>query len=103
LGAIVVRRDLSEAKKHQLNTDLRESVRYALQNPREPDEFVARHAQAMDIDVCLKHIELYVNDFSVNLGETGKQAVELFFEKGTFFRHSTADFCGLHLILASII
>jgi len=75
LGAIAVRSDLSEETKRQLNTTLRESVRYALQHPRATDEFVVHHAQAMDIDVCRKHIALYVNEFSVDLGEKGRQAV----------------------------
>jgi len=83
LGAIAVRRDLPEDMKHQLNTALRESVRYALQNPRATDHFVIRHAQEMSIDVCRKHINLYVNEFSVDLGDKGKQAVHTLFSKGT--------------------
>ena len=83
LGAIAVRRDLSEKTKQQLNTVLRESVRFALQNPHAPDEFVARHAQAMESDVCRRHIALYVNEFSIDLGVKGRQAVYTLFEKGT--------------------
>jgi len=82
LGAIAVRRDLSEDTKHQINTVLRESVAYALQNPHETDEFVTSHAQTMSLDVCRKHIALYVNGFSINLGETGQQAVHTLFSKG---------------------
>jgi 1,4-dihydroxy-6-naphthoate synthase len=76
LGAIAVRRELPEETKHQVNTAVRESVRFALQNPRMTDDFVTRHAQAMEPDVCRKHINLYVNEFSIDLGETGKKAVE---------------------------
>jgi len=83
LGAIAVRRDLSTETKRQLNTVLRESVRYALQNPHAPDEFVARHAQAMEPEVCRKHIALYVNEFSADLGVKGKQAINTLFDKGT--------------------
>ena len=83
LGAIAVRRDLPAETKHQVNTALRKSVRYALQNPHAPDEFVARHAQAMEPDVCRRHIELYVNEFSTDLGTKGKQAVDILFAKGT--------------------
>ena len=79
LGAIAVRRDLSSETKQQLNTALSESVRYALQNPRATDEFVTRHAQAMDLDVCRRHINLYVNEFSIDLGEKGRQAVNTLF------------------------
>jgi 1,4-dihydroxy-6-naphthoate synthase len=83
LGAIAVRRDLPDKVKRQLNTALRESVRYALQNPHAPDEFVARYAQTMELDVCRRHINLYVNEFSVDLGVKGKQAVDTLLTKGT--------------------
>jgi 1,4-dihydroxy-6-naphthoate synthase len=76
LGAIAVRRELPEETKRQVNAALRESVRFALQNPRMTDDFVTRHAQAMEPDVCRKHINLYVNEFSIDLGETGTKAVE---------------------------
>ena len=83
LGGIALRRDLPEETKHQLNTALRESVRFALQNPYSTDKFVLRHAKAMSLDVCRKHIALYVNDFSIDLGEKGRQAVQTLFSKGT--------------------
>ena len=76
LGAIAVRRDLPEEVKLHLNIALQESVRYALQNPRATDEFVVRHAQAMELEVCRRHIDLYVNEFSVDLGMRGMQAVK---------------------------
>jgi len=85
LGAIAVRSDMPETTKRQVNTALRESVRYALQHPCATDEFVIRHAQAMDIDVCRKHIALYVNEFSVDIGEKGRQAVNTLLNgKATF-------------------
>jgi len=84
LGGIAVRRDLSQDKKQKLNLALSESIKYAMQNTDLPEHFVKRHAKAMDIDVCRKHISLYVNDFSVDLGDKGKQAVAVFFEKGLF-------------------
>ena len=82
LGAIAVRRELPDNVKRQLNAALCESVCYALQNPHLPNEFVLKHAQAMEPDVCRKHIRLYVNEFSVDLGEKGKQAVEYLFARG---------------------
>jgi len=81
LGAIVARRDLPEAAKRRLNDALRESVRHALQNPREPEAFVMRHAKSMEPEVCRRHIDLYVNEFSIDLGEKGNQAVRTFFER----------------------
>ncbi len=82
LGAIAVRRDLNPQIKMQLNGILRESVRYALQHPYQPTEFVAQHAQSMDLEVCRRHINLYVNDYSVDLGEKGVHAVNNLFFKG---------------------
>jgi 1,4-dihydroxy-6-naphthoate synthase len=43
--------------------------------------YVKEHAQAMSEDVMKKHIALYVNDFSVDLGETGINAINLMFNK----------------------
>ncbi len=88
LGAIAVRHDLSPDTKIKLNTMLGDSVRFAMQHPDMPSGFVARHAQAMDMDVCRQHIRLYVNDFSINLGEKGKLAVDTLFDKG----HETGFF-----------
>ena len=89
LGAIAIRRELPDVIKQQVNTALRESVRYALQNPHMPDEFVLKHAQAMEPEVCRKHIHLYVNEFSVDLGEKGRQAVE----KLLSAHHSQSIYC----------
>ena len=85
LGGIAVRRTLSQNVKQQLNTVLMESIKYARQNPDLPEQFVKQHAQEMDIDVCRKHINLYVNDFSVDLGVYGKKAVSTLFEKTSKF------------------
>ena len=82
LGGIAVRRNIQQDIKQRLNCVLSESVKYAMQNPDLPGQFVRRHAQAMDMDVCRKHIGLYVNDFSIELGDKGKQAVAMLFEKG---------------------
>jgi 1,4-dihydroxy-6-naphthoate synthase len=85
LGAIAVRRALPEETKRHVNAALRESVRFALHNPRMTDEFVARHAQAMQLEVCRKHINLYVNEFSVDLGEKGRKAVKALLGRETEF------------------
>ena len=82
LGGIAVRRNFSSDLKQKLNIALMESVRYALQNPDLTEQFVKQHAQEMDINVCRKHINLYVNDFSIELGDEGKKAVSMLFEKG---------------------
>ena len=47
----------------------------AYSHPQEPQAYIKQHAQELDNDVINNHIELYVNDFSLDLGEEGVQAV----------------------------
>ena len=60
---------------------LRKSVKYALQNPNSSADYVRCHAQEMEKEVVVAHIALYVNDYSVSLGEQGRKAVKLLFKK----------------------
>lgn len=76
LGAIVIRRDLPEEAKRRFERLLAESVRYAMRNPSVSREFVRSHAQELDDEVIDKHIGLFVNDYTVSLGDEGRQAVE---------------------------
>jgi len=77
----VIKRNLAPELQQQVNTLIRNSVEYAFANPESSLPYVRAHAQEMSEEVMKKHIALYVNDFSVDLGEQGKQAVELMFEK----------------------
>lgn len=73
LGAILARRgavDLTEAARW-----LRESVRYAWANPAASRQYVLAHAQEMEPDVVTRHIDLYVNKFTEDLGVEGRAAV----------------------------
>lgn len=81
LGGIVIKRSLPEEVKQKMNRILRKSVEYAFANRSVSLPFVREHAQEMSEDVMYKHIDLYVNDFSASLGEEGRRAVELLFEK----------------------
>jgi 1,4-dihydroxy-6-naphthoate synthase len=79
LGGIVVKRNLADDVKQKINRVLRRSVEYAFANPKASYEYVKTHAQEMEEDVMYKHINLYVNQFSVDLGEEGKRAVKTLF------------------------
>ena len=80
LGGIVVRRTISYAIQKKIDRVLKKSVQFALANPEQTMEFVSKYAQEMDQEVMFKHIKLYVNDYTVDLGLTGKKAVEKLFE-----------------------
>jgi 1,4-dihydroxy-6-naphthoate synthase len=81
LGGIAMRRDLSDNQKIAMNRVLSKSVEYAFSNPNHSYPFVRKYAQSMDDEVMRKHIELYVNSFSLDLGEIGKKAIEELFAR----------------------
>jgi 1,4-dihydroxy-6-naphthoate synthase len=80
LGGIVVRKTLPSDTKRLINRVLRRSIEFAFQYPRESMSFVREHAQEMSDAVMQQHIQLYVNKFSIDLGEEGKKAVQVLFE-----------------------
>ncbi len=70
LGAIAIRRKLGEATAREVDEDIRASVRHARETPDpDRDAYVASHAQALEPDVVRRHIELYVNDYTLDLDE----------------------------------
>ena len=81
LGGIVVNRSLPDEVKQKVNRVLRRSVEYAFANRAASLPFVREHAQEMSEEVMYRHIDLYVNEYSVDLGADGKRAVEVLFEK----------------------
>ena len=81
LGGIVVNRSLPDEVKQRLNRVLRRSVEYAFADRAASLPFVREHAQEMSEEVMYRHIDLYVNRYSVDLGTEGRRAVELLFER----------------------
>lgn len=75
LGGIVARRSLGGAVRREIERLVRRSVEHALARRPAVSEWVRRHAQEMDEAVMRRHIDLYVNAFSVDLGEEGRRAV----------------------------
>jgi 1,4-dihydroxy-6-naphthoate synthase len=81
LGGIVANRRLRSDVQHKINRVIRRSVEFAFANPKSALEFIRSHAQEMSEEVMYKHIELYVNKYSVDLGPEGKKAIRLLFDK----------------------
>jgi 1,4-dihydroxy-6-naphthoate synthase len=81
LGGIVIKRGLPDAVKQSVNRVLRRSVEYAFANRDASLPFVREHAQEMSEEVMYKHIDLYVNEYSVDLADDGRRAVRLLFER----------------------
>lgn len=76
LGGIVVRRDLPRETAAAVERAVRESLLAAWRSPDVPVAFIREHAQEMDEAVCCQHIELYVNDYSLDYGKAGREAIE---------------------------
>lgn len=81
LGGIVIRRDLDPSVQQKVNRLIRKSVEFAFANRESSMPYVKLHAQEMSEEVMKKHIALYVNEFSTNLGEIGEKAIQLMFNK----------------------
>ncbi len=80
LGAIIVKREIDENTISKFDNLLSKSVRFALENPLLSRYFVKQHAQELEDDVIDKHIALFVNDYTITLGDEGKEAVERLLE-----------------------
>ena len=80
LGAIVAKRELGKDVISKFDKLLAQSVRFAFDNPHLSRSFVKQHAQELEDDVIEKHISLFVNEFTISLGEEGQNAVKRFLD-----------------------
>ncbi|MBL7697348.1 MAG: 1,4-dihydroxy-6-naphthoate synthase [Chitinophagaceae bacterium] len=78
LGGIVARRNLPQQVISKVQSLIRESLEYSYAHDGELSEFVKTNSQEMSEEVMRKHIDLYVNKFSIDLGEDGKGAIKKF-------------------------
>ena len=81
LGAILVRRDVSDAGARALDDAIRRSLRFAREREPAIIDYVREHAFEMDDAVMRAHIELYVNEYSEDVGAAGEAAVQDFFSR----------------------
>ena len=81
LGGILARRDLGNEKINLIDRSLRASVEYAHANPTEIKGYIRQHAQEMDEDVMQQHIDLYVNDYTLDYETDGEAAITDLFER----------------------
>lgn len=81
LGGIVIKRNLNLELQQKVNRLIKKSIEFAFANPLICKPYVKLNAQEMNDDVIDKHIALYVNNFSLDLGEVGIKAIKLMFNK----------------------
>jgi 1,4-dihydroxy-6-naphthoate synthase len=76
LGGIVIKKTIPAQIQTQVNILIRQSIEFAFKNYPTLNEYITSNAQEMSEAVMLQHIDLYVNKFSLDLGEVGRAAVE---------------------------
>lgn len=75
LGGLLIRRDLDPDRAALVQQVIRESIEYGLAHRAETAATMHRYAQELDERVLFQHVDLYVNEWTVDLGETGRQAL----------------------------
>lgn len=75
LAGICARADLDDATRAAAERAIRASVQYAFDHPTASAEYVRAHAQEMSAEVCAQHIKLYVNEWSLDVGDEGLRAM----------------------------
>jgi len=69
LGGILARRDLGAPVIKKIDTLIRQGIEYAFKNPAQTRDYIKKNAQELQDDVIDQHIKLYVNDYSLDLGD----------------------------------
>ncbi len=95
LGGICARRDLGAQDLWAIDSCLRESIQWAFVHNDDPMDYVRGHSQELEDDVIRKHIDLYVNSFTLGLAGEGVKSVhrllKMGYDKGVF-KHYREDF-----------
>ncbi len=79
LGCIAMRRSLGAKAIQDMESLIRESICHAFAHPDLGREYICEHAQELEDSVIDQHISLYVNEYSIDLGTKGEQAIQTFF------------------------
>ena len=76
LGGIIARNDVDPIDIANIDALIKESVQYAFKNSYDTlPEYIKMHSQEMSENVMRQHINLYVNDFTIDMGDTGRKAI----------------------------
>ncbi len=82
LGVIVAKRALGPELIGHIERGIASSVRHAYDHPEDSKPYIRAHSQELSYEVCHQHIELYVNERSIDIGDEGRLAVETLLARG---------------------
>ncbi|MBC7829725.1 MAG: 1,4-dihydroxy-6-naphthoate synthase [Chitinophagaceae bacterium] len=97
LGGIVSKRNFDNTLNNNINGLIRKSIEYAFENYPVISQYVKQYSQEMDEGVMRQHIDLYVNDYSLDLRENGKKAVKEFLNVYKEINHQKMDDADIFL------
>jgi 1,4-dihydroxy-6-naphthoate synthase len=83
LGGIAIRRSLPEDTKQEIGFCIQSSLEVAKTYPKEALPYMKKHAQELDEKIIWQHVDMFVNDFTTNLGNKGQEAVMKLLEVST--------------------
>ena len=75
LGGIVIKKEIDITIQKKIDALIKKSIEYAFAKYPELNDYIRSHAQEMSEAVMRQHIDLYVNNYSLELGEKGKDAI----------------------------
>lgn len=82
LGGIAVKRELQKnGLAQKINRALKRSILYAYEHPGDSREFITENAREISAEVQQQHIKLFVNDFTLDIGEKGEEAVRVLYDQ----------------------
>ncbi len=83
LGGIAMKRKFESSILEKINKLIKQSLEYAFANYPALTDYVKQHSQEMNENVMRQHIDLYVNNYSMDLGDEGRQAIEVLYKTFT--------------------
>lgn len=81
LGLDVVRKDLGEALARRLSKGLQDSIHYGYQHQDESIPYALEFGRGLDRALGTRFVKMYVNDVTIDMGERGRQALQLLFDR----------------------
>jgi 1,4-dihydroxy-6-naphthoate synthase len=82
LGGIIAKRSLGQEALNDITQTIQASLQYALQHPDDSEQYILDHSIEKNRDIIKKHIELYVNNETLNLSDRGRAAIDKLLQLG---------------------
>ena len=76
LGGIVIKKEIDTVNQLKVDSLIKKSIEFAFSKYPELNDYIRFHSQEMSEEVMRKHIDLYVNEYSIDLGNKGKAAIK---------------------------